>query len=121
MPDSSVPWLAIGADGAGSSVDEEFCSYANDGEDTVDTVWCIGEGITFGLIPNKMAEPVRPTAAERRNPGLERSMRYHRKGLTRARVRETWRVDAQGSFLCFEIKVSVSCHEIELRARRCLQ
>ena len=37
---------------------------------------------------------------ERRKPGLERSTRYHRTGLTRARVRDIWEVDCQGSLRC---------------------
>lgn len=35
---------------------------------------------------------------ERRKPGLERSTRYQRTGLTSSRVRETCRVEAHGSF-----------------------
>ncbi len=48
----------------------------------------------------RIAVPRRPTSEERRNPGLVRSIRYQRKGLARARVRETWRVDCQGSLRC---------------------
>lgn len=56
-----------------------------------------GEGITSGLRPRSARVPLRPTKVERRKPGLERSMMYQRTGLTRASVRETCRVDVQGS------------------------
>ncbi len=56
-----------------------------------------GEGTISGFRLRRTEVPRRPTAAERRKPGLERSTRYQRTGLTRARVRETWRVEAQGS------------------------
>jgi hypothetical protein len=36
-----------------------------------------------------MIEPVKPTAVERKNPGLERSISHHRRGLTIARVKDT--------------------------------
>jgi hypothetical protein len=57
-----------------------------------------GGGTMSGLIDRSTKVPATPTTAESRNPGLDRSMIYHRAGLTRARVRETWRVDCQGSF-----------------------
>ena len=41
-----------------------------------------------------------PTAVERMNPGLERSIRYQRAGFTSASVKEACRVEVQGSFLC---------------------
>ncbi len=47
-----------------------------------------GEGIMSGLEASRRAVPVAPTALERRKPGVERSTRYQRTGLTRARVRE---------------------------------
>ncbi len=50
-----------------------------------------------GFRPRRTAVPAMPTRAESRKPGLERSTRYQSTGLTRARVRETWRVDCQGS------------------------
>lgn len=56
-----------------------------------------GEGIISGFRLRSMVVPKTPTAAERMKPGLERSMRYQRTGLTRASVREAWRVDAHGS------------------------
>ena len=50
-----------------------------------------------GLTPRAMAVPARPMKVESRKPGFERSTRYQRTGLTRARVREIWEVDFQGS------------------------
>jgi hypothetical protein len=58
-----------------------------------------GEGIMSGLDANRIAEPVSPTKVENKNPVLDRSMIYHRTGLTSARVREACNVEAQGSFL----------------------
>lgn len=57
-----------------------------------------GAGIISGLTPSRNADPVSPTAADKTNPGLERSMSHQRKGLTRARVREACKVDAQATF-----------------------
>lgn len=57
-----------------------------------------GCGTTFGLMPSNRAVPPRPTSADSRKPGFERSMRYQSTGLTRASVSETWDVDCQGSF-----------------------
>jgi hypothetical protein len=48
----------------------------------------------------RVLEPKTENRVERRKPVLERSMRYQRKGLTRARVRESWRVEAHGSLRC---------------------
>ena len=59
-----------------------------------------GVGIMSGLILRRIAEPVTPTAAERMKPGLERSMRCQRKGLTRASVSDACSADAHGSFRC---------------------
>ncbi len=56
-----------------------------------------GEGTISGFTPKAIAVPARPTSIERRKPGLERSTRYQRTGLTRARVKETWEVDCHGS------------------------
>lgn len=50
-----------------------------------------------GFEARTRAVPVKPTPVERIKPGLDRSMRYQRTGLTRASVREAWRVDAHGS------------------------
>jgi len=74
-------------------------------------VWCCcvlfltyeeaaGEGIISGLDNKSAADPKDPTKTESTNPGLERSMIYHRTGFTNAKVREACRVDVQGSFLC---------------------
>jgi hypothetical protein len=59
-----------------------------------------GLGIMSGFETSSSAVPVAPTAVERMKPGFERSTRYQRTGLTSARVREAWRVEVQGSFLC---------------------
>lgn len=49
--------------------------------------------------PRDTNEPAKPTAADNRNPGFDRSIRYHKNGFTAARVMETCIVDAQGTFL----------------------
>jgi hypothetical protein len=59
-----------------------------------------------GLESSKKKVPVAPTAEESRKPGFERSIMYHRTGLTRNRVRDTWRVDVQGSLRCINPYVS---------------
>lgn len=48
-----------------------------------------GAGTISGSTPKAIAVPARPTSIDRRKPGLERSTKYHRTGLTRARVRDT--------------------------------
>jgi hypothetical protein len=50
-----------------------------------------------GFETSNRAVPVHPTAVLRMKPGLDRSTRYQRTGLTRARVKDAWRVEAQGS------------------------
>jgi hypothetical protein len=55
-----------------------------------------GDGIASELEARSRAVPVAPTAVERMKPGLDRSMRYQRTGLTSARVREACRVEVQG-------------------------
>jgi hypothetical protein len=60
-----------------------------------------GEGIMSGFEARRSAAPVVPTAVLRIKPGIERSMRYHRTGLTSARVREACIVEAQGSLRYF--------------------
>lgn len=59
----------------------------------------IGAGIISWFNPSATMEPARPTAADNKKPGLDRSIRYHRNGLTAARVIETCIVEAQGTFL----------------------
>lgn len=59
-----------------------------------------GGGTMSGLTPRRTAVPVMPTMAERMKPGFDRSMRYQSTGLTSARVKETCRVDCQGSLRC---------------------
>ena len=56
-----------------------------------------GGGITSGLVPRRNIDPVTPTAAERRKPGLERSMSHQRSGLAMASAIQTWRVEVQVS------------------------
>lgn len=56
-----------------------------------------GMGIMPGLMPRSSKDPTRPTMAERRKPGLERSMSHQSRGLARASVAEIWRVDDQAS------------------------
>ena len=91
MPASSVAWLASPPSTSGGSATRPALDSLR--HCAVDD----GVGIMSGLMPSSTAEPVSPTAADSRKPGLERSMRYHRNGLTSASVSETWSVDAQGS------------------------
>ena len=58
-----------------------------------------GAGTMSGLMPSKTIVPATPTVAERKKPVFDLSIRYHRTGLARANVKETCRVDCQGSFL----------------------
>jgi hypothetical protein len=59
------------------------------------TLWLLnderlaGAGTTSGMKLITTAEPTNPTVDDRRKPGLDRSIRYQRNGLTRARLRET--------------------------------
>ena len=67
------------------------------------TAFALGEGVDgggtiSGFTPSSTAVPAVPTRAERMNPGLDRSIRYHSTGLTSAKVKETCRVDCHGSF-----------------------
>lgn len=48
----------------------------------------MGLGIISGFEARRRAVPIAPTPEERRKPGFERSIMYHRTGLTRNRVRE---------------------------------
>ncbi len=59
-----------------------------------------GAGTMLGLIPSRKAVPATPTTVETMNPGFERSIRYHRAGLTMAKVNETCNVDCHGSLRC---------------------
>jgi hypothetical protein len=45
------------------------------------------------------------TMREKERPGFERSRMYQRAGLTRARVRVSWRVDCQGRRRCGDVNV----------------
>lgn len=56
----------------------------------LEAIWIdeAGEGIISGFRLSSTVVPKTPTAAERRKPGLVRSMMYHRTGLTRASVSE---------------------------------
>ena len=56
-----------------------------------------GDGIISGFETRRRAVPVAPTAEERMKPGAERSTRYQRTGFTKARVKEAWSGEDQGS------------------------
>lgn len=73
-----------------------------------------GDGTISGLSPSSIAVPVIPTNEERKNPGFERSMRYHSTGLTRAKVSDTCKVDCQGSLRCR----SISHRNLDLVTRK---
>lgn len=59
-----------------------------------------GDGTMFGLISNNAKVPTIPITAEKMNPDLDLSIKYHSTGFTRARVKETCNVDCQGNRLC---------------------
>lgn len=59
-----------------------------------------GEGRTPGFERKMKEVKMDVTAREKDRPGLLRSSMYHRAGLTRARVRVSWRVDCQGRRRC---------------------
>lgn len=88
IPVSIVFWLARPP----NVRESETVSFRNDDADGVGTI--------SGSTPISTAEPIRPTAAESRKPGLERSIKYHKKGLTRASVSESCSVDAHGRRRC---------------------
>jgi len=48
-----------------------------------------GRGTSSGFVQSTTKVPDIPTAVERAKPAFERSIKYHKKGLARARVRET--------------------------------
>ena len=93
IPVSTVSWLAKPPSVSGSAKDGAVPFRCRPSDEKP-----AGVGTICGFNPIKMAEPVKPTAAESRKPGFDRSIRYQRKGLTSARVRETCIVDAHGSF-----------------------
>lgn len=53
-------------------------------------------GMSSGFKPRTTLIPVKPTVVESRKPVEVRSIRYHRTGFARARVREACVVDSQG-------------------------
>jgi hypothetical protein len=55
-----------------------------------------GDGRTSGFERKMKDVKTEVTRRETERPGLLRSRMYHRAGLTRARVRVSWRVDCQG-------------------------
>ena len=59
-----------------------------------------GEGSTSGLERKMNEVRTEVTMREKERPGLLRSRMYQRAGLTRARVRVSWRVDCQGRRRC---------------------
>lgn len=56
----------------------------------------LGDGNAVGFERNMTEVRIEVTMSENDRPGLLRSSMYHRAGLTRARVRVSWRVDCQG-------------------------
>ena len=62
-----------------------------------------------GLTRQSIIVPVIPTKADSHKPARVRSMRYHKKGLTKESVSDTWSVDCQGSLRCdFLLKSCIS-------------
>lgn len=59
-----------------------------------------GEGKTSGLARKMNDVRIEVTSKEHERPGFERSRMYQRAGLTRARVRVSWRVDCHGRRRC---------------------
>lgn len=58
--------------------------------------WLAGAGTISGLRLMMIVEPTTPTAEDSKKPGFDRSIRNHKKGFTRVRASETWRVEAHG-------------------------
>jgi hypothetical protein len=59
----------------------------------------VGAGITEGFTKNRTSVPNKPIAVLSVKPVDVRSRRYQRTGFARVRVRESWSVEDQGSFL----------------------
>jgi hypothetical protein len=75
-------------------------------DDKGEVVLC-GEGRAAGL-ERKMNEVRREvTRRLQERPGLLRSRMYHSAGLTRARVRVSWRVDCQGRRRYIHIRMGI--------------
>lgn len=62
----------------------------------VPTVGPVDAGINSGFRPTTTLMPANPTVVERRKPVEVRSIKYHKTGFARARVREACVVDCQG-------------------------
>jgi len=62
----------------------------------LDAKGTLGDGNAVGFERNMTEVRMEVTMSENDRPGLLRSRMYHRAGLTRARVRVSWRVDCQG-------------------------
>lgn len=78
--------------GVSARLDEEFPrESSNDSR-------LVGAGTMSGFRLMTITEPTSPTVDDRRKPGLERSIKYHRKGFTSARLNETCNVDAHCVF-----------------------
>lgn len=83
-----------------------------------------GDGKTSGFERKMKDVRIEVTMSEQERPGLERSRMYHRAGLTRARVRVSWRVDCQGRRRWSEMLVRlVDCYfdvgwSLDLRWRK---
>ena len=57
------------------------------------------DGTSSGRRPSITSMPATPTSVDRQKPVLVRSIRYHRTGFAKARVRDACVVDCQGSLL----------------------
>jgi hypothetical protein len=66
----------------------------------LDAKGTLGDGNAVGFERNMTEVRIEVTISENDRPGLLRSRMYHRAGLTRARVRVSWRVDCQGRRRC---------------------
>lgn len=75
-----------------------------------------GDGIISGLSDSSTAVPTTPTEVERRKPGFDRSIRYQSTGLTSASVKDTCKVEVQGSFRCHMLAQASSpvTHELTM-------
>ena len=66
----------------------------------------VGAGITEGFTKNRISVPKKPMTPLSVKPVDVRSRRYQRTGFARVRVRESWRVDDQGNFLCSHVSTA---------------
>ena len=85
----SMVWLwATSAPGAAVAVVLPLAAAAAAAAAALRSICRDGVGIMSGLMTRSRREPTRPTPADSRSPGLDRSMSHQSSGLARANVAE---------------------------------